>query len=459
MNLVIAELFLLWNLCVLVEGGGASTDDSFKATMKFCWESGCFTNHHGHHHKFISCSTRVKYIGPTNCRHGYPPSINISHYDFLYDFNSMYPYESSHFEGLAWAGPERVQFILHAHMHQPKRIATVCPQTQYRWTRGIVWALQNMGIEVDEFTYSDKQRKEKDAIPWPHESDKWIGLSQGCRAICKPCFRDLTLAAYDVHAPAGSVKHIMGTHCRDIDTNIKKNISDLPFSTVVTLKRDPVVHSVMRKSDYEIKQDIDCTHVLLISRLDAKRAMVYAPTESTPILPNGKPQLTIDHRINDVFRERFGPEKVKVYYGNSTTEELLDMFSNACAIVGPGGAAFGNVLFAQPYTYILEIYTYIPSIKSGSRSNIVVRFESNIEAGLGTGVTWDVFGAGLENLTPPFPHGLTNISRDLMEKGNHHMFVRIGYESNFLFTMQDYHNMVNATCKNVKHLSAHMAAC
>lgn len=407
----------------------------------------------------MKCSTKVEYVGPTNCVHGYPASINLSHYDFLYDFNSMYPYDASHFEGLAWAAPERMQYIYHAQTHTPRKVAAIVPITQHRWTRGIVWALKKMGIVVDEYSYDSKSREKGSSPapePWLHESDKWIGITQGCRAVCKPCFRALTLAAFKVQAPAVSPEHLMGSHCRDtIDHPLKLHLENLPLSSIDNIESEPVLHSTMRKKLHRTKQ-IECSHVLLIVRLDPKRAMVYPPDPSLPPLDDHGNRHTVrDLRIIDVFKSRFGANRVKVYFGNTSTEEQLSLFSNACAIVGPGGAAFGNVLFAQPYTYILELYSCIPHLTE--QGQVLVRYESNVEAALGTGVTWDIYRVGLDKITmftPPYQ--FENVTQTLEIMGNGHVLTRIGYESNFVLSMRDYHIMVNTTCSNVKHLSSHM---
>lgn len=404
----------------------------------------------------MNCSTQTKY-SPSNCRDGYPPYIDLSLYDFLYDFNSLYAYESSHYESLAHAGPERVQYVRHALLHNATKVAVLMPVSQLKWTRGIVWSLQQLGVVVDEFSYDREERKK--GASWPTNSSKWIGLSKACVGVCKACFRVMTLAAYGVRAPLG---HNITRHfCDDGDPDPKASLKNFPFSSVDSIRSEPVMHTHMRKRDHKTQQ-IDCTHVAVISRLGNYRAFVYPE-----FLPDIPPQHNTgkfkeryhvkDFRMIEVFQARFGVDAVRVYFGNTSTEEMLDVFGNACAIVGPAGAGFGNVLFAQPYTYVLEVNVYIPSLTKPLPPELVVRYESNIDAGVGTGATWDLYMIGLEKLTPPFESDKSNLTDALKKEGNQPFLNRIAYGSNYLFEMEDYLSMAETTCMNVRHLSPHMS--
>ena len=435
---------------------------TIKGVLDICRESGCFGKHHHHRpHNFINCSTiQFPQYGSTSCRYGYPSSLNLSHYEFVYDFNSLYVYDSSHYEGLAWAAPERVQFVYHAMKHKPQRVAVLVPITQQRWTLGIVWSLQQLGIEVESFPYNNKHLKAGnvtvDGVPWQRDSNKWIGLQRSCLSICKPCFRAMTLAAYNVTVPLdhnismGSCKNVLAQH--------KANILNLPYSSIETIPTEPILHSTLRNPDYETKST-QCTHIALIVRLGNYRALVHEEYDASA--PVGPRRTREQHHIRDfrminVFQSRFGVDNVRIYFGNGTTEELLDTFGNACAIVGPGGAAFANVIFALPYTYVLEIQAYIPTLNSSK--SLVVRYESNIESGLGTGVTWDMYRLGFEKLIPSLP--FKNLTDTLATPlGQQQVFIHIVYESNYLFSMSDYLSMADTTCANVKHLSSSMGLC
>jgi hypothetical protein len=448
-------LFLLQLLCRVF----VSSSDSSAAVIEVCKASGCFGRHHRHQHNFVNCSTQgTRNYSPTNCRDGFPPSLDLTQYDFLYDFNSLYPYDSSHYEGLAWAGPERVQYVHHAMLHKAKRVAVLVPTTQQKWTLSITWTLRQLNIIVDEFPYNAKLRKEGET--WLRNSSKWIGLTQACKTVCKPCFRAMTLAGYGVQAP--HLTNITRRHCGDKHDSVfphpRKGMVDLPFSTVESIHSDPIMHTYMRRSDSQV-QRIECTHIALIVRMGNFRAFVYP--EYLPDTPPGleekvKERYHIkDFRIIDVFKARFGADRVRVYFGNSSTQEMLDIFSNACAIVGPAGAGFANVLFSQPSAYILEVDSYIPSLTQASE--LVVRYESNIEAGLGTGVTWDIYKTGFDRLIPPFV--FDNLTHTILTKHHNYIFIRIAYECNYLFDMQDYLNLAETTCTNVKHLSSDNMVC
>ena len=105
---------------------------------------------------------------------------------------------------------------------------------------------------------------------------------------------------------------------------------------------------------------------------------------------------------------------------------------------------------------MLEIQAYIPTLNSSK--SLVVRYESNIESGLGTGVTWDMYRLGFEKLIPSLP--FKNLTDTLATPlGQQQVFIHIVYESNYLFSMSDYLSMADTTCANVKHLSSSMGLC
>ena len=422
--------------------------------LKVCKRSGCFNLHHNHGSNLVKCVDALKtsVAGISNCRYGYPPDINLNEYDYIYDMNSLYPYEYSHYESLALAAPERVQYVHHAIGHNASKVIILTPYSQEKWTRGIVWAMKMVGIAVDEYFYENKKLKKGtvvslNGVEWPRISRKWIGLQRSCFEVCKRCFRAMTMGAYNVRV--SPITNTTSGHCNHFP-DLKPSVMNYPYDDVKTIEESPVIETKLQHWG----RRIDCQHIAVIVRMDHKRALVLPDYEPfPPKTPESKREVyrVKDFRIIEKFEERFGKSKVRVYFGNTTTAEMLDIFGNACAIVGPPGAGFANVLFAQPFAYVLEINPYYPFYQK-STSELRVNYESNIISGGGTGVSWDMFRIGLDRLLPPFTEE-TNLTNFLSSKVPSYALQRIAYQSNIYLNDNDYLLLVRTTCEKVKLLS------
>jgi hypothetical protein len=230
-----------------------------------------------------------------------------------------------------------------------------------------------------------------------------------------------------------------------------------------------VMH-LMRHNDNKSQQHVNCKHIVIIIRLTKNRALVYPEEDSAPHRRGKKtPLYKTDYRIIRAFQDRFGADKVVPYFGNISTEETVEVFSNACAVVGPHGAATANIVFSQPNTYVLELSTHDidMNIVPNRHPNLTIDYISNVEAGMGTGVTWDLYKIGWDKIFPPFT---TFLLHAIQQQGANTTFIQIkansraihnhiNFKTNFVLDLADFAAIVELTCTNVKHLSKHMSSC
>lgn len=239
----------------------------------------------------------------------------------------------------------------------------------------------------------------------------------------------------------------------DMTDIVVENFTNYTDSGVVHLLHQ---HERDERDEYKKKlhhhAGLECRHIVLIIRLSAKRAFIYPPDDSQR--GKKKPDYKNDYRIIRVFQEQFGVDNVVPYFGNVSTEESLGIFSHACAVVGPHGAATANIVFSPPHTYVLEVSTH--SIVSNIHvvpiyhPNITVNYMSNAEAGMGTGATWDLYTVGWEKVFPPVNPYVRG----------HQIKAHIQFKSHFILDLSDYKAMAELTCSNVKHmLSKPMGSC
>ena len=448
--------------CYLISASEAKTIDR---VLTACQASGCFLKDHTKQTTpFVKCNTVVNFApSRTNCRHGYSPLLNTSKFDFIYDFNSLYSYDDSIYESLAWAAPERTQFVAHALLHKPAWVAINFPISQKKWSYGVIWALKQLGIKVTEMPYDDNKLVNVQMLQSRRRnSSKWIGLTQSCQSVCRPCLRAMTLASY--LGPNSS--HLMYNgpiltcnkpypHAHDMKGIIIKNEMNFNFNNGVMRLLRPGYYNHQKKS--QLTGGLECRHIVLIMRL-GKRAFIYPPPAA---LRNNKnpTSFKIDYRIIDVFQGIFGVDKVVPYFGNISTQETLRIFNRACAVVGPHGAATANTVFTSPYTYILEVTTHdidmhrIPDL----HPNITIDYISNVEGGLGTGVTWDVYTVGWDKVYPPVNPKLLKPYQHPGSKRAIHTHIQ--FQSCFILERTDYEAMAELTCSNVKLLSKKMRLC
>ena len=387
--------------CYLISASEAKTIDR---VLTACQASGCFLKDHTKQTTpFVKCNTVVNFApSRTNCRHGYSPLLNTSKFDFIYDFNSLYSYDDSIYESLAWAAPERTQFVAHALLHKPAWVAINFPISQKKWSYGVIWALKQLGIKVTEMPYDDNK--------------------------------------------------LVNVQMKGI---IIKNEMNFNFNNGVMRLLRPGYYNHQKKS--QLTGGLECRHIVLIMRL-GKRAFIYPPPAA---LRNNKnpTSFKIDYRIIDVFQGIFGVDKVVPYFGNISTQETLRIFNRACAVVGPHGAATANTVFTSPYTYILEVTTHdidmhrIPDL----HPNITIDYISNVEGGLGTGVTWDVYTVGWDKVYPPVNPKLLKPYQHPGSKRAIHTHIQ--FQSCFILERTDYEAMAELTCSNVKLLSKKMRLC
>ena len=96
-------------------------------------------------------------------------------------------------------------------------------------------------------------------------------------------------------------------------------------------------------SHYDITRS--ACYILIIFRLNGGRVFVDS-------------QNNRDYNIVYHFKNRFGEENVKIYFGNESFSETIHLFSKACAIVGAHGAGFANAILCRHVAYVLEITTF-----------------------------------------------------------------------------------------------------
>lgn len=199
-------MFIFLVLCCLVcyevcsshgpsESADLKPDKAIDDVLAVCRLSGCIVEDHAKQHDtFVQCMT-TSIPQSNNCRDGYSPYLDTSDFDFIYDFNSLYAYDNAVYESLAWAAPERTQFVKHALFHKPSRVAINIPINQLKWSYGVIWALKQLCIEVTELPYDNEEEKALLDHRW-RNSSKWIGLRPTCNSVCRPCLRAMTLASY-----------------------------------------------------------------------------------------------------------------------------------------------------------------------------------------------------------------------------------------------------------------------
>lgn len=131
------------------------------SVMLLCEATGCIqTQRRARPPHFIHCNTVTIEVArrlKSHCRDGYSSDINENDFDFIYDFNSIYAYDSSVYESLAWQAPERMQFLEHALRHKPSRVAINLPISQQKWSSGLIWALKELGVHVTEYLYDNSR--------------------------------------------------------------------------------------------------------------------------------------------------------------------------------------------------------------------------------------------------------------------------------------------------------------
>jgi len=165
-----------------------------------------------------------------------------------------------------------------------------------------------------------------------------------------------------------------------------------------------------------------------------------------------KEVLQKDYRIFSKFREHFGHDRVQPFFGNESVAKLLSLFGNACAIVGAHGAGLANVMFSAPHTYVLEISTYTVNMRIAPlHPNRTISYRTNVEAGKGMNVVWDIYRLGWDSMTPPLD--VQRVLKFRPPYATNFIYQHVNFGSNFVLTESDIDTIVRVTCESTnKHM-------
>jgi hypothetical protein len=173
------------------------------------------------------------------------------------------------------------------------------------------------------------------------------------------------------------------------------------------LKRDPrgdkgrsLCKRCLRNLAYEAEGVVSDEGVSSNALAAPCKSLVYVSRATTRVILTEKPLLSHLQRAASSNRLSF-----IVLFGNESISSVVQVYSQACAVVAYHGAGAVNAIFGRPNMLVLEINTYKgPSAWTSLESADVLTWRSNKRAvleGLGFDLEWSVYHVEYTYLAPP----------------------------------------------------------